>query len=401
VISLEDAQTRILSAIQPLPAEEISLAHALGRFSAEPLHALVDLPPVDNSAMDGYAVQAADLHVATVSNKVALMLAAEVRAGEPTPPKIAPGACARIFTGAPLPSGADAVVMQEDVTREEGPEVRILFSEPAKPWENVRLRGEDVRAKALLLEAGEKISPQYLGVLAGGGVNRLRVFRQPVLGLLATGDELLEPGEPLVPGRIYESNRSALAALATLCGARPKAYPLLRDDLDLTEQALRRAFAECDAVVTTGGVSVGEMDWVKPAFEKMGGSLDFWKVEIRPGKPFAFGLAEGKAFFGLPGNPVSAMVTFFLLVRPALLRLQGARDVRPPVTWGKLAGTLRNEGERRHFMRVILDATGEVRSAGSQASHMLSSLSRSHGLVDVAPRTTLPSGVVIPVLRWD
>ncbi len=400
MIALEEAQQQILDTIRPWPAEAVALADALGRFLAVPVHSPVDLPPADNSAMDGYAVRAADLAAASAAKPVSLALAGESPAGGADPGVIAAGACARIFTGARLPRSADAVVMQEDVKLAEGDSVKIIFFEPVKPWENVRLRGEDVRRGVLLAAAGERLTAQRLALLSGAGIASVQVARRPVIGLLATGDELSEPGHALQPGQIYESNRAGLAALTRQAGAVPKTYPLVPDDLQLTQGALLAAFQECDAVVTSGGASVGAMDWIKAAFEQIGGQLGFWKVEIRPGKPFAFGRREDKLLFGLPGNPVSAMVTFFLLVRPALLKWQGASELRPPVSWGKLAAPLANPGERRHFMRVTLGRDGHVKSAGSQASHMLSSLAAAEGLVDVAPGTTLPAGALVPVMLW-
>jgi molybdopterin molybdotransferase len=401
VISLEEAQERILAAIQPLPAEEIQLHDALGRYLAAPVHSLVDLPPADNSSMDGYAVRAADLAAATAEHPVVLRLSGETRAGGAFAGGVEAGACARIFTGALLPRDADAVVMQEDVKRAEGAPDKIVFTEKIKPWENVRLRGEDVRENALLAEAGEELTAQRLSLLAGAGLAAVQAGRRPVVGLLATGDELREAGRALPPGMIYESNRPGLSALARQAGAVPKLYPLVADDLVLTSQALQTAFQECDVVVTCGGISVGETDWVKQAFAEMGGQLDFWTVAIRPGKPFAFGRRGGKLLFGLPGNPVSALLSFFLLGRPALLRLQGAGDLRPPASRGTLAEPLGNRGERRHFVRVVIDAGSQVRSAGSQASHILSSMARANGLVDVPPGTTWPAGTLVTVLRWN
>jgi molybdopterin molybdotransferase len=401
VISLEEAQERILAAIEPLPAEKIRVQDALGRYLAAPIHSPVDLPPADNSSMDGYAVRAADLASATVENPVVLRLSGEARAGNAFAGSVEAGACVRIFTGATLPRGADAVVMQEDVKQAADQPGKIIMSEKVKPWENVRLRGEDVRQNALLAGAGDELTAQRLSLLAGAGVAEVTAGRRPVAGLLATGDELREAGRALPPGTIYESNRTGLSALARAAGAIPRVYPLVADDLALTKQALRTAFQECDVVVTSGGVSVGATDWVKQAFAEIGGQLDFWTVAVKPGRPFAFGRHGGKLLFGLPGNPVSAFVTFFLLARPALLRLQGAGDLRPPVSYGTLAEPLGNHGERRHFVRVVLDAGGQVRSAGSQASHILSSMARANGLVDVPPGTTWPAGTLVAVLRWN
>lgn len=401
MISLEEAQDRILAAIQPLPSEEIPLNDAWGRFLATPVASLVDLPPHDNSAMDGYAVRAADLSAADAEHPIPLRLAGQTQAGSATAGLVEAGTCMRIFTGAMLPQGADAVVMQEDVKLDEARPGHVIFVESVKPWENVRLRGEDVRQKARLAEAGDELTASRLGLLAGTGIAAVRVGRRPKTALLATGDELREPGRALEPGAIYESNRTSLAALARQAGAWPHSHPLVADDLALTVQALRTAFQESDVVVSSGGASVGDRDWIRRAFEEMGGKLEFWTVSIRPGKPFAFGRYEGKFLFALPGNPVSAFVTCFLLVRPALLRLQGAAELRPPASFGALAEPLCNSGARRHFVRVILDTEGRVRIAGAQASHLLSSMARANGLVDVPPGTTLPAGTQVAVLRWS
>ena len=401
MISLEAAQERILAAIEPLPAEEIHVRDALGLYLAAPIHSPVDLPPADNSAVDGYAMRAADVASATTEHPISLRLSGQTQAGSLSAGCVEAGACARIFTGAMLPRGADAVVMQEDVQCAPAQPAEVIISEVVKPLENVRLRGEDIRENALLAGAGEELTAQRLSLLAGAGIAVVQAGRRPMAGLLATGDELCEAGRALPPGMIYESNRIGLSALAREAGAIPKIYPLVADDLVLTKQALQTAFQECDVVVTSGGVSVGEMDWVKQAFAEIGGQLDFWTVAIKPGKPFAFGRRGGKLLFGLPGNPVSALVTFFLLARPALLRLQGARELRPPASWGTLAGPLGYRGERRHFVLVVLDAGGQVKSAGSQASHNLSSMGRANGLVDMPLGARWPAGTRVAVLRWN
>jgi molybdopterin molybdotransferase len=400
VISLEEAQKKILGAIEPLAVEEIPLQDGLGRYLSAPIRSLVDLPPVDNSAMDGYAVRATDLAAATAKSPVTLRLAGQAQAGATFAGSVEAGTCVRIFTGASLPAGADAVVMQEDVKQTADRPDKIIFRESIKPWENIRLCGEDIRANALIAETGDELTPQRLSLLAGAGIARVKAGRRPTVGLLATGNELREGGQPLSPGMIYESNRAGLAALARQTGSVSKLHPPVPDDLELTKQALRAAFDECDLVVTCGGVSVGEMDWVKQAFQEIGGRLDFWTVAIKPGKPFAFGRLGKKMLFGLPGNPVSAFVTFFLLATPALLRLQGARDPHPCTSWGTLAEPMNNPGERRHFARVILDASGQVRSSGSQASHILSSLAAANGLLDIPPAAQWPAGTRVAVLRW-
>jgi molybdopterin molybdotransferase len=221
------------------------------------------------------------------------------------------------------------------------------------------------------------------------------------VALLATGSELKEAGSALAPGQIYESNRTALAPLIACAGGLPKIFPIVPDHAEATRGALSRALTECDLVITCGGVSVGEMDFVKSAFEELGGQLQFWKVAIKPGKPFVFGRHREKLLFGLPGNPVSAFVTFLLLARPALLRWQGAARVGLSASAGVLTEPFSNPAARRHFVRVVTDEKGGVGSAGTQASHVLGSLALAKGLVDVPPETTLPAGTSVQVLRWE
>jgi molybdopterin molybdotransferase len=307
----------------------------------------------------------------------------------------------RLFTGSPLPSGADAVVRQEDTRVESSGTGEVLILAPAGPGENVRPRGGDVKRGSTLVEAGELLTAGRIGLLAAAGLTRVRAGRRPVAGLLATGSELREPGQPLAPGQIYESNRIALAALIERAGALPRTFPLVADTLAATRLALAEAFDQCDVVVTSGGVSVGEMDFIRRAFEEIGGERQFWQVAIRPGRPFVFGRCRGKLLFGLPGNPVSAFVTFLLLVRPALLRWQGAANVSLPAHPGVLAEPLANDSERRHFMRVKVDPAGKVYSAGAQASHVLSSVAAANGLVEVPAYATLIAGAAVSVLRWE
>jgi molybdopterin molybdotransferase len=396
--SVEHARELILASITHLPAETVPLADSLGRFLAEPVRSSVDLPPADNSAMDGYAVRAEDVKTASAATPVTLRLIGTAPAGIIFDGIVSAGTCVRIFTGSILPKGADAVVMQEDTKPGAS---QILFLDKAAPWENCRLRGEDIKSGAVIAEAGTRITAPFLGCIAAAGIASVSVAQRPVVGLLATGNELRESGAPLPPGAIYESNRAGLAALAKSAGAIPRIFPLVPDDLTATKSALEAAFAECHAVITTGGVSVGDMDWVKAAFEGIGGRLDFWKVTMRPGKPFAFGRRCEKMLFGLPGNPVSAMVTFLVLTRPALLRVQGARDVLQRTIPATLSEPLANPGDRRHFMRVKLDAHGNARSSGAQASHMLSALAAATGLVDVAAKSTLPAGTIVQVIPFE
>lgn len=321
MLELEEALARILAAIPTPVSEQISLSQAYGRILTQPVLAPMDLPPFDNSAMDGYAVRAADLASATAEAPVQLRVLGRVAAGESFAGHVVSGGCVRLFTGSPLPKGADAVVMQEDTHPAAAETGEILVLDTVRPWENVRFAGEDAKRGALLAEAGSRITSSRLGLLAAAGLAHLAVGRSPRVGLLATGSELREPGQSLGPGQIYESNRLALTPLLRRCGAVPRVWPLVRDDLAVTRVAIEQAFAECDAVVTSGGVSVGEMDFVKRALADQGGELQFWKVSMKPGRPFVFGRWQEKFLFGLPGNPVSAIVAFLMLVRPALLQI--------------------------------------------------------------------------------
>jgi molybdopterin molybdotransferase len=398
---LEAAVEQILSAIPSPKVECIPLSQAHGRILAELVHALNDLPLFDNSAMDGYAVRVVDVKSACADAPVRLRLIGRVAAGDKQGVAVASGTSVRLFTGSPLPKGADAVVMQEDTQVDPANPNEITFLSGATPWENVRMQGEDVHAGVVLADAGEILTAGRIALFAATGTKEVLVGKRPVVGLLATGSELVEAGEKLEPGRIYESNRLMLAALIEKAGAEVHIYPLVKDTLAETQDSLRTAFAECDVVVTSGGVSVGEMDFVKSAFERLGGSLEFWKVAIKPGRPFVFGKLGGKFLFGLPGNPVSALVTFLLLVRPALMRWQGAKEVFLPVSTGTLAEPLSNPGDRRHFMRVFSDRDGRVKVAGTQASHILSSLAQASSMIDVPPRTVLPAGAIVNVMRWE
>jgi molybdopterin molybdotransferase len=401
MLELEEARRRILEVIQPLSSESISLSNAAGRILAQKIISQIDFPSFDNSAVDGYAVQSKDLTSANHNQPVSLQLVGKIPAGGSFSGKVESGQCVRIFTGSPLPDGADSVAMQEDARPDAQNSDRVLFLDSVKPWENVRFRGEDVKARSIVAETGERLDVGHLCLFGAIGIQSAMVIRQPIVGLLSTGSELREAGNPLQTGEIFESNRIGLASLTKRIGAVPKFFPLVPDDLVATKTALEKAFAECDAVVTTGGVSVGELDFVKAAFENLGGKLNFWKVSIKPGKPFVFGNLGEKSLFGLPGNPVSAIVTFILLVAPALARMQGANNFSWPSQTGMLAEPLVNRGNRRHFMRVSVDVKGNVRSAGTQASHILSALAKANGLLEVSSETTLASGTTVSVLSLD
>jgi molybdopterin molybdotransferase len=396
MLSLEEAKSKILDQAEPLGSEVVPLSQSLHRFASVEIRAGIDLPPFDNSAMDGYAVKSTDLKKATVGNPVWLQVVGKLGAGEAENLALENNCCVRIFTGSRLPSDCDAVVMQEDV-RLEGE--RIVFHEPVQPFENVRLKGEDVRTGTTIIRKGSRINPTCRALISACGIGAVEVFRRLKIALLATGNELKEPGAVLRPGEIFESNRLLLSGFLENI-ADVVMFPIVRDDPHQTTEALRKAFAQCDLVLTTGGVSVGEFDFVKDSFVKLGGQIELWKIAIRPGKPFVFGALENQFLFGLPGNPVSALVTFLLLVRPALLKMSGAKNVELPLVEGELEDELLNNGDRRHFMRVRWEE-GKVRRAGPQASHMVGALGDANGLVDVPPKSRLMKGDAVTIQLWQ
>ena len=399
MIEVTEARNRVLDALTPLGTEVVPLASALGRILREPLTAPFDLPRFDNSAMDGYAVRAADLIGATAESPLVLRQAAELPAGEGAREVVERGCCVRLFTGSAMPPGADAVVMQEDTKPGDQPGL-VLFLDGAKPWENVRLKGQDIRCGEVVSEAGTPVNVGRIALLGACGYASVAVGARPRVALLATGSELREPGQTLAEGQIHETNRIALAALVARWGGIPLILPIVHDELAATCAALDAAFGAADLVITSGGVSVGTRDYVKEAFSSLGGAIEFWKVSMRPGKPFVFGRWRDKFLFGLPGNPVSALSTFRILVAPALLRLQGAIRCDPvPEQW-PLAEALNNHGDRVHFARVSVGEEG-VRLSGAQSSDAFKSLAQSDGLVEIPPRTVFPAGQIVKVRRWS
>ncbi len=400
MLEWNDALDRILGTVPQLTTESVNVSQCLGRVLSQDVVSPVNLPVADNSSMDGYALQAAEVQTASESQPVRLEVIGSVPAGSAPSVALRPGTCVRLFTGSFLPTGADAVVMQEDTIRiDAGASIDCL--DPVKPWENVRFRGEDVKLGAHLMSSGQRIQLRDLGMLAACGFAELSVACRPKVGILATGQELQEAGEPLRPGAIYESNRMVLAELVRRVGGEPTVYPLVEDTLEDTKTALARAAAENDAVVTSGGVSVGDYDLIRPGIEALGGELHFWRVRLRPGKPFVFASLDGIPLFGLPGNPVSAVTTFMVLVRPALLKMQGAEERTPPIRRTTMGEHLSNPGDRPHYFRVQFDSDGAATSSGLQGSHALQSLARSDGWLRVEPGESLTPGTPVEVMLWD
>ncbi|HMN21533.1 MAG TPA: molybdopterin molybdotransferase MoeA [Ottowia sp.] len=398
LMPLDEALARVLAQATPaLEPEWVSTFEADGRVLARDVASGLAVPPLDNSAMDGYAVHAADC----AAPGAELGVAQRIAAGSVGTP-LAPGSAARIFTGAPVPPGADAVVMQEETQAlAEGACVRIQVA--VKAGQCIRKAGEDVARGAVILRRGERLTPAGIGLAAGVGLDRLAVARRPRVALLQTGDELVTPGtvapQDMQPGMIYNSNRFFLRALLQRLGCAVVDQGVVPDDRAATTEALRAAAADCDVLLTSGGVSVGEEDHVKPAVRELG-ALDLWSIAIKPGKPFACGhvrRADGSAahFIGLPGNPVSSFITFLLLVRPFLLRLQGVVDVALPTLSMRADFQLGRPDKRREFLRVRRNAEGGLDLFPNQGSGVLTSMHWADGLVDHPAGSTIATGDLV------
>ncbi|MEY4511233.1 MAG: hypothetical protein RLZZ450_3355 [Pseudomonadota bacterium] len=390
--SVDEARAEILAAFEPIGVDRVALLAGLGRFLSGDVLAVSDAPPFDNSAMDGYAVRHGELLGATRERPVVLPVRGESRAGGPTPPALAPGSVMRIFTGAPMPDGADAVVLQEDTTR-DGDLVHVR--EAPRASLNVRRRGSDLRAGQRALESHARLSPGELGVLASQDVASVSVFRRPRVAILSTGDELRDIGEPPRAGSIVNSNAYALAAQVLEAGGEPWVLPPCRDVLEEATAAIR-AGLRADVLVVCGGVSVGEYDVVRDALVEAGVALEFWKIKMKPGKPVAFARAGRVPVLGLPGNPVSAWVTFELFVRPGLRKMLG--DPRPerPRVRVLLGAALTRSAGRTEFARarLTLGPDGPIAHLSSrQGSGSLPSLVHVDALVVIpAERETLVAG---------
>lgn len=393
MLSLEEALDRLLAGARPFAErEQVPTAQALDRLLAEDLMSPLDVPPLANSSMDGYAVRRSNIP----DEGVALPVSQRVAAGQ-VGTVLEPGTAARIFTGAPVPDGADAIVMQEQCELLGDGRVRIDTVPLARQW--IREQGEDVQRGAVVLPRGTRLTPQAIGLAATVGAATLSVVRRPRVALFSTGDELVMPGEPLRPGAIYNSNRYTLRALLAQFGCDCTDLGIVPDTLQATRDALHRAAAGHDLILTSGGVSVGEEDHIKPAVQAEG-RLDLWQVAIKPGKPLAFGEVGGAWFIGLPGNPVSSFMTFLLAVRPFLLALQGCR-VEPPQAWPmRAAFDWPKPDKRREFLRVRRTADGQVELFPNQSSGVLTSTVWADGVVDNPPGQAIAAGDVVRYLSF-
>jgi molybdopterin molybdotransferase len=392
LLSVDDALGELLREARPVrEVEELATLEAAGRVLAKPQRSTMDVPPMDNSAMDGYAVRLSDL-----GEKNRLNVGQKIMAGSVGVP-LQPGTAARIFTGAPVPAGADAIVMQEHCTAEGGD---VVINQTPKPGEWIRRIGSDIRKNSEILAAGKRLLPQDTGLAASVGLKSLPVYRTVRMGLFFTGDELVMPGEPLPPGRIYNSNRFTLRALAQAYGCEVRDYGIVPDSLEATRAVLRQAAKECDLIVTSGGVSVGEADYVKPAVEAEG-SLLMWRIAMKPGRPLAFGRVGEAFFIGLPGNPVSSFVTFLIFVRPFLLKTQGISETEPRVIAARADFDWQQADARREFLRVKWNGQGGLDLYPSQDSAVLTSTSWADGLVDNPPRQAIRKGDAVRFLPFS
>lgn len=376
-LPLEKALEKMLAETKPVAGQEtLPLRAALGRVLAEDVASAVDVPSHTNSAMDGYAVRAADLQN---GSHVELRVLGTAWAGRPFPEPVGPGECARIMTGASVPAGADTVVIQENAERQGD---TVIIGPGHRAGQNVRLAGEDVRAGAAALREGNVLAPAHLGLLASVGVDQVVVRRRPTVVFFSTGDELRNPGESLSSGQIYDSNRFTIFGMLDRLGMDTLDMGIIPDDREKIRQAFSKAARRADAIITSGGVSVGEADFVTEMLREMG-TVGFWKVAIKPGRPIAFGKIDDKLFFGLPGNPVSVMATFYQLVRPVLLRLRGEAKPAPEVLVKAVCrARLRKKPGRMEFQRGVLSRDGEgkytVDTTGHQGAGVLRSMAEAN-----------------------
>jgi molybdopterin molybdotransferase len=419
MISAEEARSKILAAVVALPSRRVSLSQALGCFAASDYFACLPLPAFDNSAMDGYAVVAS-----SCEKRGRLRVIGEQPAGPDRKLQVSVGEAVRIFTGAPLPQGADAIVMQEDVT---GDATDISVNVDVEAGDFVRRRGCDLAEGQMILTRGERIRAARVALLASQGFAEVTVGGKASAAVISTGDELVEPGGKIGPGQIYDSNSALLSALLQRCGVNATAVEHCRDDRESLGDVIKRGI-KSDVLIISGGVSVGEHDLVKEVLRELGAEIEIWRVAIKPGKPFLFGSVEqmqpspqsspssrerrtrsagegsvsrSKCFvFGLPGNPVSAFVTFLQFVRPAILKMMGATNFDLPQVPAKLAVDLTNDGDRPHYIRGKLEH-GKFTPVGRQESHALFGLSQANALLRVGVRESWKADEIVDVQIWD
>jgi len=407
MISVEQALEKILSYVDVLEAQPSPILDSLGQVLAENVYATIDIPPLDNSAMDGYAVRSEDTRGATEQSPRFLRVIGTATAGSIPKGEVKPGTAIRIMTGAPIPEGADSVVRFEDTDENQrkgvSNEIGVLCE--MEFGRDIRRAGEDISQGSLVLSQGAVIRPPEIGVLASLGRSVVKVIRRPVVAILATGNELVDTNEPLPRGKIYNSNSYSVAALVLRYGGIPKILGIALDSESSLVVSLRQGL-EADMLITTGGVSMGDYDVVKDVLVKQG-EIAFWTVRMKPGKPLAFGKIKGKPLLGLPGNPVSSMITFELFARPAILKMMGKKSLTKPIVEAVIEGPIVNSDGRRIFARAVVEKRGGqyfARLTGPQGSGILTSMSRANGLVVVPedkPRVEAGDVVQVMMLDWN
>ena len=403
MLSVEDALDLVLAQVHPLDAERVPILDTLGRVLAEDVCADGDIPPLSNSAMDGYALQAGDTLDADPQNPARLRVIHDLRAGYTTDLEVTSGTAIRIMTGAPVPRGADTVIPFEEVER-DGDWVTVPHPYPI--GKNVRPAGEDVRRGQLVLKARTVVRPQEVGMLAALGKREALTIRRPLVGILATGDELVAPESPLKPGKIRNANSYSNAAQVLKYGGVPMPLGIARDDVGEVTERVREGLARgIDLLLTSGGISAGDFDVVKEVLATEG-EMRFWQVRMRPGKPLAFGRIGDVPLIGLPGNPVSAMVSFELFARPAILKMLGREDLSKPTVQATLAEDVKTRAGFRHFLRVVLEEEDDgrylARLTGGQGSGILLSMVRAHGLAIIPEEEAgLRAGSTVRVMLLD
>ncbi len=402
MLSVEDALDLVLAQVHPLDPERVPILDALGRVLAEDVYADTDIPPLSNSAMDGYAVRAADTLDASPQSPARLQVIHDLPAGYTTDLEVTTGAAIRIMTGAPIPPGADAVVPFEEVELDGG---WVAIQRAYAVGKNVRPAGEDVRRGQLVLREGTVVRPQEVGMLAALGRREALAIRRPLVGILATGDELVNPGSPLTPGKIRNANSYSNAAQVLKYGGVPVLLGIARDDVgEVTERVRAGLDRGIDLLLTSGGISAGDFDVVKEVLA-IEGEMSFWQVRMRPGKPLAFGRIGDVPLIGLPGNPVSAMISFELFARPAILQMLGREDLTKPTVQATLAEDVKTRAGFRHFLRVVLekeDGRYLARLTGGQGSGILLSMVRAHGLAVIPEAEAgLRAGSTVQVMLLD
>lgn len=405
MLSVEEAQQKILSYVNVLEAVESPILDCLGQVLAEDIHAHIDVPPLDNSAMDGYAVKAKDTEDASPQTPRLLRIIDTVAAGSISRHELMPGTAIRIMTGAPIPNGADAVVQFEDTdeTERTAPSDIIGILGATKVGLNIRRAGEDIAKGSVVLNKGTVLTPSAIGVLASLGRSTVKVIRRPVVAILATGDELVDIAQPLPPGKIYNSNTYSLAALVKYYGAVPQILGIARDSEASLSAKLRQGL-QSDLLLTSGGVSVGDYDVVKDILAKEG-EIAFWRIRMKPGKPLAFGTIKGVPHLGFPGNPVSSMITFELFARPAIFKMMGKSDWSRPTIEAVLEDAVKNRDGRKIFARAIVARRGGqyfARLTGPQGSGILTSMARANGLVIIPEdKYSVSPGDIVTVMMFD